>query len=391
MYLVSQEITDLKSEFEGGSSLSVDWYALLRRGMDKMLGRICPETLKRVVPIYGGFTTDAHIYYCPDDVLRPSRLYVNSERITQDKPYRYRSPKSFFEREEERVFTIVYINKVRFIVLRQAESKGYLTIDDMDDYTAISGTAGSIAQNTYNYLTGSGAVQASFDDSGKYVGASFSTAKDISSYLFGALIVPVWWDSASKVSSVAMRLLTSAGNYFEVASTSDSISDKFKDGLNILRFDMTSRASTGSPDATSIASWELYITLASGQTMTVIIDRITLQKSAFANFEYYSNKGFIDGDDGSWKSAPESGDSINLNRDTRNILHYETCRLTGRQPITAIDFTQELVVEYEKYERDHPSSAEPVSYNITPLGGPAHMPQVIGQSLPQGWEPIDYD
>ena len=180
MKLISTEITDLKSEFEGGKALSVDWYAILRRAGDKLLGQIYPETLKRSVPVYGGISKDLLIYYCPADVLVPAELFPNTG--DRESPYTYKPPSHFYAHPEEKSFTIEYINKVRFIVIRHGKSTETLEIDDMEEVGTKTGTAGSIALNDFNYIEGSAAIQGSFDDSGKYISDNFDSATDISEF-----------------------------------------------------------------------------------------------------------------------------------------------------------------------------------------------------------------
>lgn len=392
MYLISQEITDLKAEFEGGKSLAVDWYAIIRRASDKMLGMIYPDTLTRRVPVYGGLSRDLHVYYCPTDVLVPSFLYPNSQNMGGRK-YTYRAQKAFMERSEELTFTLVYINKIRFLLVRHAESPSVLTLNDMDDVTEIGGTASSIAQNEFNFISGTGAVQASFDDSGKYLSGTLASAEDITDYIHGIALVPCNWLDPAKVASVTLQLLTSSGNYFQIISTSDSIGDSFVAGLNMVRFELANRTSTGSPSLTSIASWKLIITMTSGQTQTVIVDKLTLQKSAHHNFEYVSNKPFVDGTTGFFKDTPESGDYINLDRDARGCLHYEACLIVGKPSIAGLNFGNELAREYQNYWANHPSAAQAISYNIAPQiarGEEIDLPLTIGESRLHGVDEIDY-
>lgn len=381
MKLVSTEITDLKAEFEGGKSLSVDWYGILRRASESMLGQIYPETLKRRVPVYGGLSKDLKIYFCPTDVLVPSDLYP----MTGEREYTYKPPAHFYANPTENTFTIEYINKVRFLVVRHAWSPSLLEVNAMDAVGSIGGTATPVL-NEFNFLEGTGAIQATFDDSGKYFSETLATALDISDYLNGVAVVPVNWADGDIVASVTLQLLTSVGNYYQVTTTVDSIGDNFIDGWNLLRFALAGRTSSGSPSAASIASWKLIITMESGQSQTVIVDRLSIQKSKAHDFEYYSNLAFVDGDTGSFKLVPESNDYINLDRDAQNILHYEACRKVGRPSISGLDFTQELLREYEQYHLLHPSSAKPLSYSVAP-----DIPIGMQQNVPFP-DPIDrYD
>lgn len=101
--------------------------------------------------------------------------------------------------------------------------------------------------------------------------------------------------------------------------------------------------------------------------------KITIQESNLFSLVYYSNRLFIDGTTGAWKETPAAGDLIDLNRDAIGILHYETARLVVQAATTdrsnqgeSTRFDAELARKYSAYFKDRPSSAEPLSYNISP-------------------------
>lgn len=362
----------MKSEFEGGTSLRVNWFTLLRRGGENLLDNVSAETLKRKVPIYGGLAKGLYVYYCPTDVLVPSDLYSNDGL----RKYGYTPPAQFYTHPMNDKFTIEYINGVRFIVVRHSEDEAVFVVDEMDSTIGKTTDVGmTLAENSFDFLSGSKALEAVFNEATyNKVGATFDTAEDITDFLRGVAIAPCNFESAKDIVSVEMRLLTSVGNYFSMISTSDSIGDNFIDGWNMVRFSIANRTSTGSPDETSIASWEIRVVTASGTSQTVILDRITLQKSAQHYFEYYSNRMFVDATTKAWKDEPEdNSDLINLNRDAMGVMHYECARLAIQSATfdktdsqESKRFDNELARKYDQYFARHPSSEMPLSYNISP-------------------------
>ena len=113
-----------------------------------------------------------------------------------------------------------------------------------------------------------------------------------------------------------------------------------------------------------------------GKTATVLVDKMTIQKSNHYDFEYYSNAPYVDGVTGAlWKStiSNSNGDKINVDRDVAGILHYELCLLvTQSSTFDNIDsqasrrFEGQLQRKYEAYWAIHPSAESPVTYNISP-------------------------
>lgn len=376
MIPVSREISDLKAEFEGGSSFSVDWYVLLRKGAESVLDNINPETLKRTVPIYGGLTRNLKVYYCPADVEVPSRLYSNDRKLTFD----YMPPAQFYAPNKPQFnyyrdyFTIEYVNGVRFIVVRHPMSGTALTVDPMDDSTDFTGDV-TLTENTYNILPGASvSLQGTFTNSAYTITKVMDAAIDISSLLRGVVIMPLYIDNASDILSVELDLMTDNSNYYTVSSTQDSVGDYIKDGQNMVRFWLNSKVLTGAPTPANITKFSARIRMKTGKTQTVILGKITVQQNELFQLEYYSNQMFVDGTTGAWKSTPAAGDQINLNRDAMGILHYETARLTVQAAsFSKVDggaekksFDTELARKYQQYFASHPSSEQPLSYSIMP-------------------------
>lgn len=163
MIPISRAISDLKTEFEGGSSFKVDFYTLFRRGGENLLGTIRPDSLKRVVPIYGGLSRhagNAVAMYCPDDVLVPCAIYDNSGR----RIFKF-SPSAAFHsdeyRNEDNTFTIETINGVKYLMVRAGVNKSQIVIHEMDAVAGVTSDQ-TLALNQFNYLSGTGAVQRTF-------------------------------------------------------------------------------------------------------------------------------------------------------------------------------------------------------------------------------------
>ena len=506
MKSVAQEISDLKAEFEGGSSFAVNWYDILRRAADKVRNNINPETLKRIAPVYAGLTKDLQIYYCPPDVKIPSRLYAP----TTNQWFDYEPPSAFYRLYQwQNKFTIEYVNGVRFIVVRHSLNGAQVLIDEMDEAGTKTGV--SLGANNFNILPGANmSMQGTFDDEDFTIGDDVSAAPlDISGLLFGAALVPAYWNTAEDVEYVKLRLITvmpvaatgtltstgtnpadtetvtvgstvyrfkntmsqaydvkigataaltlanlkaainasgtagteyytgtlvhptveagtissttlalsartrgTAGNsiattetsstysfaaatltggvqgsYYELTSTQDSVGDYFRDGQNVVRLALQSRTTVGTPTDTEINFWELDVKMNTDESQTVILGKITIQKAFFFGLEYYSNQLFVDGTTGAWKSTPVSGDQINLNDDALGVLHYEACRLTAQMTATnrkktgeSAHFDTELAREYGQYHANHPSAAQPLSYNIAP-DIPTVMDPYLGGSM----------
>lgn len=371
MKSVALEITDVKSEFEGGASFSLDWYTVLRQAAEVVIENVNPESLKRVVPIYGGLTSNLQVYYCPPDVRVPSRIYSNDGR----RPFDYVASASYWAHKDWlNKFTIETVNGIRFIVIKHPVSGSTITLDPMNDPTGFTGGV-SLVKNLYNVLPGSSAsLQGTFSDTVYDISKVLTLPVDISPVIDNGLaIVPAYFDSAIDLDHITLTVKTDTGDYYTMTSNLTTAGDYFRDGQNMVRFWLAEKTSTGTPDPTNIVSYTLQAQMKSGKSQKVIFGKLTFQTNNLFFLEYFSNQLFVDGVTGAWKSTPVKGDQINLSDGPLNIFHFEACRITIRKSKTErVDSAEstrmdtELARAYGNYYKDFPSSAEPVSYNISP-------------------------
>ncbi len=367
MKLVSTIIDEIKEEFEGGNSLSVDWDIVIRKAVQTTLENINPTTLKKNVPIYGGFLRDVYVYYCPANVRVPVRLETN-DKVNS---FSYVPAKVFYAERNVNTFTIETVNGYAFLVSFMKLNDSFETIDEMDSATTLTGTATPVA-NDQNYLSGTGSISGTFTDTGKTIARTLATALNLSDYDRGTIIVPSFFNTAKNISSISLKLLTDSSNYYTVSSTVDSIGSTFIDGWNRVRFLVKNLSPTLSPTLANITAWEVTITTTTGATETVLIDNITIHKSAPFYLEYYSGLPFVDGVSGAWKNTCDynNGDYLNMADDECAIVLYEACLLIPTSPKGRVDFkTQNLMGQlkrkYKNYFADNPSDAEPYTYNVT--------------------------
>jgi len=359
-------IEDVKSEFEGGSSLAINWDNTIRRGMENVMDKCRPETLKRRAPLYCGIVQGVSRYYCPTDVLVPTELHTNND----DRTFSYVPPAQFYNKQDDKTFTIEYINGVRFISAYSEIDVDALTLDSMDEVGTKTGA--DVSLNTYNIISGTASVQATFTDAGETVSDTFAEEKDISNYLQGVVVLPVYIPAVADIDSLRVRLLSSAGNYYEVNTS--IISSYLIDGLNVLLLDMKTATTLGTPDATVITSWEITGTAGLGKTMTLVFGSFSIEKQSQHFLEYYSNAPYVHGVSGAlWQTSVSKAqnDKVNIDRDVVGMLHYEMCLLvTQASTFDSIDsnasrrFEGQLQRKYEAYKDIHPSSERPLSYNI---------------------------
>lgn len=361
--LVSQYKTRVQARFEGGKSLSVDWHLNVQEAGEILRQNINPPTLKRVAPIFGGLNAETSMYYCPDDVGVPSALYNNTTR----EKWEYMPAQAFHLNEEDYKFTIETINGIKFLFVRHSLASGTLVVDKFDVVGSKTGV--TLSTNAFNYLTGTGALQGTFSDSLTDVIETLATAIDITDYKKGVALIPANFVTAEDVASVKLMLYTDDSNYYTMSSLVDSVGDYIRDRWNMIRFEIANAVATGTPTDTNITKYKLEITMESGKSQIVIIDKISLEKAVAYNFEYFSTYMFKDKDDNSWKNTTDDDeDIINLDEKEASILVSEGAILVGESATKpnkkqGQDFISSLARKYSNYWANNPSSELPPMYS----------------------------
>ena len=363
----SRLISDVKGQFEGGSSLTgTSWDTLLRMAADTMLENVTPETLKRTLPVYGGIAGELYQYYCPSEIDVPAEIYLNDGQrkfsYVPAKVY-FADPRLVYDR-----FTFKYHNGVRFLYVRHGDSQSLATLETFESITGFSGTATPVLDSR-NFVEGSGSVRSVFDDSGKYLEKTFSSAQDLSAYLQGITLLPAYMVNADQLASLEIRLMTDDSNYYSVNTTADSIPlDNIVELWNLIRFSMENAEETGAPNSENITKFRIYATANAGQTVTINLDRMSIQKAPPLYLEGYENKIFIDATTGVAKDTVDStNDSMNIGKDEYGILLYETCLLVkGAGTKRQQEFTNQLARKYQAYRDSHTSEEATEQYNISP-------------------------
>lgn len=371
-----QAKSEIQAKFEGGVSFNINWYDLAAQARRQMMKQINPRSSKRRVPVIGGLSTELPIYSCPDDVSVPAEFYPDTESFG-GRGYKYRAPKAFYQNPDSRSFTIDYINGLPFVVAQPDRGVSATIISAIDpaDFSGLPLTA-----TPRSYLSGTGGVYGTFDDTTYEVIYSYADIQDYSAYGHGVAVVPFYVEDITKVEYVALRLRTSAGNYFEVKSTVAGINNYYFDNWNLARLDMTKKTSEGTPDLSSVTSIVVHVKMNTGESQEVILDDVKLHTTQSATLEYYSNKIFK-GADGTFKAKPTSdSDIIVLQDEEFDIWFYEMCALIVQDATydsidskESVRFDQKLAIAYDEYNKRFPSMEEPMTYNISSeidLGSP---------------------
>lgn len=367
--LVSTMKNRIKTGFEGGSALPIDWNLMIEKGAESLLIEINPHNLKQRKPILGGLSTNRETYLCFDDVHYPTIIADAQGNMIS----KYLPPLQYkLNQGRDEVFTIENINGKRFLKTRTA--LGGFKQETSDDFSSLTARSGlSIMQLTdFGAIEGKYSLRAVFTatETSLVSNLSLDDTATLSNYLDGSCVMSAYLTDPKNVSAIKIRLKQDATNYYELDSADGTIINRLIEGHNDVVFDMSTLKTIGAPVLDNLVQYEIEFTPEDGASVVVVLDAVKFHKTGAYYLEYYSNYFVIDKDTLEPKKAPESDlDIINMGTDELAILEYEAKRQTlesnsfnNISDQTVQNIVNTLATKYEAYHMDNPSEQTPLQY-----------------------------
>lgn len=185
---------------------------------------------------------------------------------------------------------------------------------------AVGGTASSLAVNNTNFAQGSGSLQFNVTSGAAYLQNSTMTSVDLSDVaLQTSFFTWVYIPTGSNLTSVELRIGSSASNYYSLTVTANQQGTAFVNGWNLCQFTWSSMAVTGTPVTTAINY--ARITLNVTATMTgVLINGLDSILGTILNYSYYSKYLFRDSTTGAFQeTVTNTSNLINLDTESYNL------------------------------------------------------------------------
>lgn len=184
--------------------------------------------------------------------------------------------------------------------------------NDTDDNGtwAVSGDGSSLVQDQNIYTEGSGSLKFTVTGSGGTTTLTISdmsaidltTIKDVGR-IFADLGCPS--SNTAAITSVRLRIGTSASAYYEMTITARFRGDNILNGFGLVGFDFTSYSTTGSPDVTALNYIQIVITHGtSGINGAYHLDNIFGANPTYYQLPYYSQNNVLAVDTTTYKQDP---------------------------------------------------------------------------------------
>lgn len=360
----------MKSHFEGGGSMPINWYLAITQGLESMLVQINPKTLQREKEIFGGVSDNQNLYYCPDDVNVPIALVDTHGNVIS----KYLDPTRYSEQKYGDFFTIESINGVKYIKTRN--SLGNNISETPDRFESVTDRAGitNLFPTDFGSTVGEGSLKAVFTplETTLTTQLSMEQIKNVATYIDGIFKLNCHISEPHKIGEIKIRLKTDDTNYYEMTTaTQPEVLSSLREGMNQVVFSVVKMQTIGSPDPLNTNSYDIEVISKDGASIiTIVLDSASFHKTNYMSVQYYSWDAVIDKDTYQWKHAPADDlDILNLDHDELAILEFEavlraidSSSTENNNSVAKQGKISELERKYMAYHAQHPSKQTPITY-----------------------------
>lgn len=270
------------------------------------------------------------------------------------------------------VYAVEFENGNPYLMIRTTfKNRPKVTLHACDSYNGngtwvATGDASNVRTDTQRYQEGSGSV--AFDGAGTSLILTNSTmeAIDISNIgtngtAFLSLYVP-----STPPASITLKVGTDSSNYYQKQVTIRNNGLAFKQGYNLIGFDLSSATETGS--VTDASAGYLQVTIANTSSVTATgyrLDMIVLGQGTEITPKYYS-RFIVESDSGTRQSEFEAGDDVSILYEVEDDLLIEEASIIALKELR--EFKEagvrlaELDRDIEVYRQNNPEQQDVQSY-----------------------------
>lgn len=269
---MSYTLTYIKSRLNAAIKNKIDMLVssddTINAGVREAFSEIAFRSSKRTVQVSPYLFSDVYSYPAPQDLSGSmvTDIRPNNQSDNSGKELILRTPEEFYRNFDTFNFAVDDSDSYTKLLISLPISDSTLTVAELDDTTgwsAFSASTTNVRLDSQNYMKGSSSI--SFDInavSGTTAGIVSSTIDtfDYTDYLYGSVFVWAFIKDSTNITNYKIRFGNDSSNYYEITTTTSHEGIPFQNGWNLLRFDMSSKTTTGSPTSTAGAYVALFMT-----------------------------------------------------------------------------------------------------------------------------------
>lgn len=363
---------ELKSEINAGiknkQGILVAFNDIVNRAVRQVISDVDLRSCKRTASLSPRLFTGIYDYAAPSDLKRRAIIdvYPQGQR-TDSLEYNLVMPEEFERSREGNTITVDDSDIVKKLRISANISDNTLVIGELDtvgSWTALSGTTNLVATSD-NYIHGVGGLSWDID------GTSSATA-GITNYSITNFDWTIYrqhsaflWQYIPNKDNITNFILKIGDptNYITTTITTQSDGTAFKNGWNLLRWDLSNAVETGTIDTTtgSYASIVMTKALTKINVSGFISDYLVLKKGQIHQVSYYSKYGWQNAAGTYIEESTDDSDYIVADTDEINMFIFKGTEYAAGE-VDEEKIEAKSMKRYEaavdKYTLENPSEAK---------------------------------
>lgn len=378
IYTRTDLIADINRKVHNKQGLFIDINRTCNEAVRKVAGDVDLRTTKRKVALTPSLFNQEYEYACPTDLKAFSIIDIPQQTSRVDDEFALVPASQFAVNRKPSDIAIDDYNGVRTILVNSKISDQTIVISDLDSTVSGGGTwsavgdAQNLATDSDDYFKGNGSLKYDIGSGATTTAGIKNTTLntfDFTNYVNGNGAIFVWAkiDSITDLTSFTVKVGNDISNYYSKTITAKNDGTAFTTGWNLLRFDMSSLATVGSPTLTTFKYVELYMNKATTKINVTgyKFDYLVLKVGKNADIKYYSKYGW-QSSTGTYKENSTAGsDFLVADTDEYDVIVSKATSIAKRElnyPQADIDDAdREYVDSVKMYMTKNPSEAKLMS------------------------------
>jgi hypothetical protein len=362
----------INAKIQGKIDMLVSDQDTMNEAVREVLTEVRLHSTRRKASLTPNLFSQQYEYACPSDLMGPAIIDVPAQAKRADGEFTLVPSEQFRRYPQVGDIAIEDFNGTRLLLINSAVEDATMRIVSTDSLTVGSGTWSAIGDATNieveydDYVVGDGSI--SFDINGNG-GASAGIdingldSIDLSDYIGHAasVFVHVRITDTTGVQFYQLRLGQNNSTYYYYQVSAQNDGTAFRNGWNLLRFDLVNQSVSGSPDATAVDYAAVYMLKDNSKANEVgyLVNDIVAKKGKYHSVMYYSKYGWQSSTGTYKENSTDASDLLNADTDEFDLVVKKGRVIAGVEVDLPENQVERLKKEYEdarqNYQMKNPS------------------------------------
>jgi len=328
-YTYSQLKSDVNARIKGKIGILVDIRSTINQGVRQTYSDLDLLTARRKAKLTPNLFSGIYEYAAPTDLKGYAIITIQNQTFEKSRYWNLVPYEQFLRRQDFNTIAISDYDGLRKVLLNTIVDDKKITIGSFDSVTGWTavGDAENIDTDKSDFITRNASLSFDISSAGGLtagVGNIDIGKIDMTDYLKGNGTVTVWVKILSIVglTNYILNIGSDSSNYYSKTTTTQSDGTAFVEGWNLLKFDMTSLTTVGTPVDTECVYAALYMTKLNTKISEsgYKFDDLILHNGEISNIYYYSGYGWQTSGGTYIKNSTADSDLLNAGEEEYEII-----------------------------------------------------------------------